>query len=313
MKYVIKIGTSSLFNENGRVKEDVLSNILKTIRELKENGNDVVLVVSGAVACGKAKIRKIVKLIEKDDIDNVMYNKYKHLLNIINDANNKKGSITTIEKSVIAGIGQNEMMKIIQNKAFSYGILTEQMLVSGRADLKRSTAIKNINKCFENGILAVVNANDTVYEEELADEGNEKFSDNDTLASDIARTINADRLFLITNVEGYLDKTGKVVKEITINNGNHYLKQTKQTKSSVGTGGMYSKLQNALSFAKIGGISHIISVNNISYIKDIAELRIHAGTRICKNLGQTDFVKELFTKQIDSINMIYTENSSEMI
>ena len=53
-------------------------------------------------------------------------------------------------------------------------------------------------------------------EEELVDEGNERFSDNDALASDLARIIKADRLFLITNVEGYLDDKNKVVKEKSV-------------------------------------------------------------------------------------------------
>ena len=66
MRYVIKIGTSSLFNEDGTAKEYVLKSALETIKEIFSEENEVVLVVSGAVACGKAMIKQIVEKIEKE-------------------------------------------------------------------------------------------------------------------------------------------------------------------------------------------------------------------------------------------------------
>lgn len=332
MRYVIKIGTSSLFNEDGTVKESVLSNLLETVKEIFNEGHEVILVVSGAVACGKAILKKIVEKLEKEDktTNNDLYREYKKLHDKIdlskkvneyeklrNTTNNslymkykelsEKANLTTTEKSVIAGIGQSEMMRIIQSRAFSYGILTEQVLLSGKSDLKRTTAVKNMEKCFRKRILAVVNANDTVYEEELEDGENERFSDNDNLASDLARTIKADRLFLITNVEGYLDSNNELVKEITVDRGNQYLKRTKLTKSPVGSGGMYSKLENALAFAKLGGITFIISVKDISYIIEIAELRREVGTRVCKKLTLKERVKAFVKENIEEAHQLNTK------
>ena len=329
MRYVIKIGTSSLFNDEGTVKEDILRNIIITIKQIFNKGNEAVLVVSGAVACGKSIIKQMVensskknyslygeykKIQEKiefsrflaikieeyeknrNTMDNFLYMICKELLEMV--------KLTTIEKSIIAGIGQTEMMKIIQNVALEYGIITEQMLLSGSRDLKRSTAINNINKCFSNKILAVVNANDTVYEEELVDERNTRYSDNDALASDLARIIKADRLFLITNVEGYLDKNNKVVKEITTDRGNDYLKKTKLTKSVVGSGGMYSKLKNALDFAKTGGMAFIISVKEIAHITEIGELKRIAGTKICRKTTLKEKIKVIkeYNKKTNYLN-----------
>ncbi len=332
MRYVIKIGTSSLFNEDGTVKESVLSNLLETVKEIFNEGHEVILVVSGAVACGKAILKKIVEKLEKEDktTNNDLYREYKKLHDKIdlskkvneyeklrNTTNNslymkykelsEKANLTTTEKSVIAGIGQSEMMRIIQSRAFSYGILTEQVLLSGKSDLKRTTAVKNMEKCFRKRILAVVNANDIVYEEELEDGENERFSDNDNLASDLARTIKADRLFLITNVEGYLDSNNELVEEITVDRGNQYLKRTKLTKSSVGSGGMYSKLENALAFAKLGGITFIISVKDISYIIEIAELRREVGTRVCKKLTLKERVKAFVKENIEEAHQLNTK------
>lgn len=329
MRYVIKIGTSSLFNEDGTAKEYVLKSALETIKEIFSEGNEAVLVVSGAVACGKAVIKQIVEKIEKENKteNNNIYTKYKKIQEKIDlirilgkkvneyeksgDTTNnslymrykellEKANLTTIEKSIIAGIGQNQMMNIIQSEALDYGILAEQMLLSGKADLKRSIAEKNIKKCFNNKILAVVNANDTVYEEELVDEGNERFSDNDALASDLARIIKADRLFLVTNVEGYLDENNKVVKEITIDKGNDYLKKTKLTKSVVGSGGMYSKLGNALAFAKSGGMAFIISVKDIAHITEIGELKRCAGTRVGKKIEFKERIKKFIENSKES-------------
>ena len=339
MRYVIKIGTSSLFNEDGTAKESVLSNLLETVKDIFNGGHEVILVVSGAVACGKAILKQIVEKLEKEDktTNNDLYREYKKLQDKIdfskklnekinkyeklkNTTNNslymkykelsERANLTTTEKSVIAGIGQSEMMRIIQSKAFSYGILTEQVLLSGKSDIKRTTAVKNMEKCFKKRILAVVNANDTVYEEELEDGGNERFSDNDTLASDLARTIKADRLFLITNVAGYLDSNNGLVEEITVDRGNHYLRRTKLTKSSVGSGGMYSKLGNALAFAKSGGITFIISVKDISYILEIAELKRKAGTRVCKKLTLKERVKAFVKENIENGGIANNESSN---
>lgn len=342
MRYVIKIGTSSLFNEDGTAKESVLSNLLETVKCIFNEGHEAILVVSGAVACGKAILKKMVEKLEKEDktANNDMYKEYKNLQDKIdfsrelkekveeyeksgNTENNllymkykelsEKANLTIIEKSVIAGIGQSEMMRIIQSKAFSYGILTEQVLLSGKEDLKRTTAVNNLEKCFKKRILAVVNANDTVYEEELADGGNERFSDNDALASDLAGTIKADRLFLITNVAGYLDNNNAVVEEITVDKGNQYLKETKQTKSSVGTGGMYSKLGNALAFAKSGGITFIISVKDIHDIPEIAEFKRKAGTRVCKELTLSESVKSFVKNNIGSGNIESHKRSNTQV
>lgn len=339
MRYVIKIGTSSLFNEDGTAKENVLSDLLETVKGIFNEGHEVILVVSGAVACGKTILKQIVEKLEKEGktTNNDLYKEYKKLQDKIyfstelkekvneyeklgNIANNllymkykellERANLTIIEKSVIAGIGQSEMMRIIQSKAFSYGILTEQVLLSGKADLKRSTAVKNIEKCFKKRILAVVNANDTVYEEELSDGGNERFSDNDALASDLARTIKADRLFLITNVAGYLDSNNGVVEEITVDKGNQYLRKTKLTKSAVGSGGMYSKLGNALSFAKSGGITFIISVKDIYYIPEIAELKRKAGTRVCKKLTLNQRVKAFIKDNIENGGIVTNGSSN---
>lgn len=285
MRYVIKIGTSSLFNEDG-IKENVLKDLLETIKDIFNDNNEVVIVVSGAIACGKRVIKQITDIndsyIEYNKIQSKLelIKNLKDLVEITNDIQYKRilkrVNLTTVEKSIIAGIGQCEMMRIIQNEAFNYGILTEQILLSGKSDLKRSIAMKNIEKCFSNKILAVVNANDTVYEEELIDEN---FSDNDNLASDLAKMINADKLFLITNVDGYLDNN-EIVSEIALNNGYKYLNKTKKNTSSLGTGGMYSKLKNALEFTTTGGMSYIISVNNISSIIDISEDKTSKGTKI---------------------------------
>ena len=67
MRYVIKIGTSSLFNEDGTAKESVLSNLLETVKDIFNGGHEVILVVSGAVACGKAILKQIVEKLEKED------------------------------------------------------------------------------------------------------------------------------------------------------------------------------------------------------------------------------------------------------
>ena len=156
------------------------------------------------------------------------------------------------------------------------GFIGEQILLAGKKDIEGSHFIDNINECFELGIIPIINANDTVYNKELMEDVNERFSDNDILASEVVKYIIADKLILITNFEGYLNELGEVIEEINYDDIDKYIKNTKKTVSNGGTGGMQSKLMTAKISCCDTIIIHNSQISNIDKILDGKKI----GTKI---------------------------------
>lgn len=262
MKIIIKIGTSSLSEEDGTVNIKVIKKIASTIHKLMSKGHYVILVTSGAVGCGKSLIKKATSM--------NMYIKDKIFC--------QKEDYSAREKTMLSGIGQNKLLSNYSSEFEKVGLLIEQVLIAGKKDLENSTLLENIDLCFEVGIVPIVNANDTVYDKELIADGNKRFSDNDILASELANKIKADALILVTNVEGYLDETNKVISEIDYDEIDNLLSNTDKNVSSGGTGGMYSKLNTC----KISGcdtyIIHNKQIDNIDLILNGEKI----GTKIKK-------------------------------
>lgn len=277
MKVIIKIGTSSLVTENRTINQQMIINIAKSTKELMMNGNDVMIVTSGAVGCGKSNL--------KEALEKNMYIKDKEFC--------KKKEFTTSEKTLLSGIGQKNLLSYYWVAFEKTGLLTEQMLIAGKKDLENSTAEENIDLCFKLGIVPIVNANDTVYNKELL---NERFDDNDTLSSEIAKTIGADALFLVTNVDGYLDKSGNVIDEINCNQIDDLIRVTDKTTSKGGTGGMVSKLNAA---KNSGCDTYILSNKQVCNINRILQGE-RIGTKISiKHNDKTtviERIKELVNK-----------------
>lgn len=262
MRIVIKIGTSSLVNEDCTLREEMLTSIAKATKKLMDSGNEVAVVTSGAVGCGKSIFRYA--------LEKGLYIKEKDFCN--------KKEYETIEKTILSGVGQVSLMSHYLIEFLKIGLIPEQSLVAGRRDLADSTLQGNIEKCFQLGIVPIINANDTVYSKEVKVDENKRFDDNDELSAELAKKIKADALFLVTNVEGYYDKDGKVVPEIAMNNIDEFITITDETTSTGGTGGMISKL-------KAGKIAecdtYIIQNTQIeNIVRVLQEERI--GTRICK-------------------------------
>lgn len=256
MRLVIKIGTSSLTKEDGSINLNIIRKLVLIISKLVLQNNDVVLVTSGAVGCGKNLIKKGLYIRDENFI--------------------KKNKYTVTDKTILSGIGQAKLISYYMDELLQVGIIGEQILLSGKKDIEGSHFIDNINECFELGIIPIINANDTVYNKELMEDVNERFSDNDILASEVAKYINADKLILITNVEGYLNELGEVIEEIGYDEIDNYINNTKKTVSNGGTGGMKSKLMTAKISCCDTIIIHNSLISNIDKILDGEKI----GTKI---------------------------------
>jgi glutamate 5-kinase len=211
-RIVIKIGSSLLANEETlKLRYAFLSALMGDIKTLKDQGHDVVLMSSGAVALG---------------------------LNAVNKA---PGQATLLDKQAAAACGQPLLLNAYRNLASEHNLSIAQVLVTlddleGR---KRFLNIKNtLERLFDNDIVPIVNENDTITTEEL------RVGDNDRLAASVAHMIQAEKFVILTSVDGLYDRDpsepgAEFVAELK--DVSKYIAAASGT-SALGSGGMLTKL-----------------------------------------------------------------------
>jgi glutamate 5-kinase len=213
-KIVIKVGTSSLTYSNGALNLMRIEKLVKVIVDLQNSGKQIILVSSGAIATGAAKM----------GIDR------------------KPGD--KIKKQALAAIGQAELIKIYDkffeehNKTVAQILLTKDGVEN---PVRRKNAKNTINELLSMGIVPVINENDTVSTDEI------EFGDNDTLSAMVSSLINADLLILLSDIDGMftgdpkLDDSAKLISKVMDLSAD--LESYIYEKSSAfSTGGMASKI-----------------------------------------------------------------------
>lgn len=228
-RIVVKVGSAVLTDENG-IDATVIANIARDLSFLKKSGREVILVSSGAVAAGKRQL-------------------------VLED--NKK--IGLVEKQALAAIGQPSLMQSYVEAFEEYQQSVAQVLLT-HSDLENRDSYLRVRSTllalFRFDTIPILNENDTVAVEEL------RFGDNDTLAALIANLIDADMFICLTDVVGLYTANPQtdpsaqpvytvreVTQEIEAMAGN--------LKSSLGTGGMQSKIRAAKIVATGSGSSFI--------------------------------------------------------
>lgn len=240
-KIVIKIGTAVLTTEDGKLDETVMKNIVDEIVQLKKAGIEVILVSSGAVACG----RSIVKV--KKKLDEVT------------------------QKQVFAAVGHIHLMnKYIE--LFKKHNLTCAQILATRFDFKDRQHYMNIRNCFEgllqDDIIPIVNENDAVSVRELM------FTDNDQLAGLISSMMGMEALIILTHVDGIFtghpkDPGSYLIEEINENNISTLPECISPKKSEFGRGGMLTKSKIAEKLMGMGIFTHIINGKNENVISKV--------------------------------------------
>lgn len=216
-KIVIKVGTSLLAYENGKINLQRMEKLVRVLADLSNSGKEVVLVSSGAVAMGAGMIG----LDKKPD--------------------------NLVMKQALAAIGQVGLIRLYQKFFDEYNKTVAQVLLTRDGienSLRRKNARNTLHQLIEMGIIAVVNENDTVITDEI------EFGDNDTLSASVATLIQADLLLILTDTDGVFTadphihhsarKVPKVLK------ASDDLKDIDLKGSSkMGSGGMASKIAAA--------------------------------------------------------------------
>lgn len=276
-RIVIKIGSSSLNHpETGDLDYTKLDVLVRELVNLRNQGKDVILVSSGAIAAGKKAIGKHAV---KSDSKNMGF------------------------KQACAAIGQARLMMIYQKLFAEYNQIAAQILMTKNIlidDVNRTNAFNTFTELLSLGVIPIVNENDTVSTYEiLMDDDDVLIGDNDTLSAIVASLINADLLILLSDIDGlYTDDPRKNPNaefvECVEKLNDEYMNMGKaSTGSSVGTGGMNTKM-NAAKIATSAGADMIIAnSNDIRIIHRIMDGR-NIGTLFManedKNFNAVDFI-----------------------
>ncbi len=215
--WVIKIGSSILTQKNGAPDLKVFSRLAQDVTALRRSGKKVILVSSGAIACGMHKMGK------------------------------KKKPAHISQKQAIAAAGQFSLMNHYDHAFSKYKIHIGQILLT-REDVMSPARSLNarhaIHELLRMGIIPIINENDTVAVEEI------KVGDNDNLSAHVARLVGAHVLVILTDQGGLytsdprVDKKAQKISLVEKMSKNIHL-FAQDTKGHRTTGGMITKLQAA--------------------------------------------------------------------
>lgn len=274
-RIVVKIGSSSLQHpETGDLDYIKMEVLVRELCNLRNQGKDVVLVTSGAIACGK----KAVSIKEGDDPIAV--------------------------KQACAAIGQARLMMTYQKIFAEYNQVTAQILMTKNTivdDLNRFNATNTFTELLKLGVIPIVNENDTVATYEI------EIGDNDSLSAIVAALIDADLLILLSDIDGlYTDNPrnnpdAKFIPVVEKLDESILQMGKSETGSSVGTGGMNTKLVAARIATSSGADMIIANSSDIRIIHRIMDGRDYGTIFLAhkdEKFDLIDFVEHMHDKDV---------------
>ncbi|MGF7143977.1 glutamate 5-kinase [Anaerotaenia torta] len=247
-RIVIKIGSSSLtHSETGSLNLDKMERLVRILTDLRNQGKDVVLVSSGAIAVGRKALGILKRPTER------------------------------AVKQACAAVGQASLMMVYQKLFGEYHQTAAQILMTKYTmmnEISRYNAKNTFEELFSMGVIPIVNENDTVSTEEL----DLDFGDNDTLSAIVTALIGGDLLILLSDIEGlytddpHTNKEARLIPCVTEIN-EELANMAKASTSAVGTGGMATKVSAARIATASGADMVITNGDNVRNINHIIEGR----------------------------------------
>lgn len=255
MRIVIKIGTSTLAYPTGHLNIRRVEELCKIISDIKNAGNQVIVVSSGAIGMGVGKLG----LLERPK------------------------DIPT--KQAAAAVGQCELMYIYDKLFSAYNHTVAQLLITGE-DVENDTRHNNFSntlaRLLELDVIPVINENDTVATKEIV------IGDNDTLAAIVAQSVRADKLVLLSDIDGlytadpHIDPKAKLIR-LANKVDDSIFALAGASNSNLGTGGMVTKLEAARICLSCGCDMIITNGNTPANLYDIVDGKLVGTTFTEKN------------------------------
>ena len=250
MRIVVKIGTSTLAYATGQLNIRRVEALCKTMSDIRNAGHELILVSSGAIGMGVGKLGLRQR---PQDIPG---------------------------KQAAAAVGQCELMYIYDKLFSEYHHTVAQLLITAdnlTNETRHGNFTNTLNRLLELGVVPVINENDTVATEEIV------IGDNDTLAANVARSVGAQMLILLSDIDGlytadpHTDPNARLLP--VVRRVDEDIKKLAGVSSTTqGTGGMVTKLRAAEICLDCGCEMVIANGNNPAALYDIVEGK-PVGTR----------------------------------
>ena len=216
-RIVVKVGSSTISHATGKLNYRRMEHLVRELADLQNQGKQMILVSSGATNAGMAPL---------------------HM-------DHRPRSIR--EKQALAAVGQGVLMHTYERLFREYGQVVGQVLLTRMDSQDRSKFMNSRNALLtmlDMGVIPIINENDVVAVDEY------KIGDNDTLSAMVSGLVDADLLILLSDIDGlYTDnpRTHDDAKIIPVvdNIDKHIYEIAGDAGSSMGTGGMYTKIQAA--------------------------------------------------------------------
>lgn len=279
-RWVVKIGSALLTDNGCGLKHELLDNWVKQIVALNDRGIETVIVSSGAVAEGVARLG------------------WKTRPNVIH------------ELQAAAAVGQMGLIQAYEVCFQKYGKHTAQILLTHDDIANRArylNARTSLNTLLSLGVAPIVNENDTVATDEI------RLGDNDTLAALVANLVDAELLVLLTDQKGLftanpsLDNTAKLVEEAKA--GDKTLESYAGDGGSLGRGGMRTKLKAAVIATRSGTQTIIASGNDDSTLIRIADGE-NVGTLLTTNKEPITARKQWLANQSHLLGVVTLDDGA---
>ena len=243
MRIVVKIGTSTLTHLSGHLNIRRVEELCKTISDIKNAGHEVIMVSSGAIGMGVGKL----------------------------GLRQRPTDIPT--KQAAAAVGQCELMYTYDKLFSEYNHTVAQLLITGddvANEIRHQNFSNTLNRLLELDAIPIINENDTVATDEIV------IGDNDTLAAFVSESVKADKLILLSDIDGLYTAdphTHPNAKLIRFANrvDDEIIALAGGSNGSQGTGGMVTKLQAAKICLSCGCDMIIANGNNPANLYDIVD------------------------------------------
>lgn len=229
-RIVVKVGSSTLTHETGKLNYHRIERLAMEIADLANQGKEMVLVSSGAVSAGMGPLGLSAR------------------------------PKTIREKQAVAAVGQGVLMHTYEKMFREYGQTVGQVLLTRMDAQDRKKFMNSRNTLLtmlQMGVIPIINENDVVAIDEF------KIGDNDTLSAMVSNFIEADLLIILSDVDGLYTANPQTHPEARIipvvtEVDKHVYDIAGGAGSSIGTGGMYTKIQ-AASIATSSGVDMVIA------------------------------------------------------
>ena len=232
MKIIVKIGTSSITDDSGAIVTPAIAKLCAEVASLMDDGHQVVIVSSGAIAAGLPALG-------------------------LGGASRPRDAVTL---QAVSAVGQNRLMQVYGDELARHGRLAGQILLAPLDFVVRQQYLHargTLNRLIELGVVPVVNENDAIADDEI------RFGDNDRIAALVAHSVEADLLVLLTDAPGLLtadprlDSDASLIEEIL--EVDHALEaMAGGAGTDRGSGGMASKVA-AAKIASWSGVRTVIA------------------------------------------------------